>query len=297
MQHNMRIIQNLDEMTETARGWLSGGSVGFVLTRGYLHAGHLSLIREARRASEYCVVSIVLSPLQFASLDEFMLYPRDMEHDIQLLANERVDIVFAPKVGDLFPPEFATFVHPGGPVIERLEGAYHAASLRGYATIMTKLFSLIRPDLAYFGRKSVQHVALVRQLVRDLNIDVKLEILPTVREADGLAYSSHTHQLSADERQAVSLIYPALLAAKTLIDQGERRLALIEKAMTNHVMLSPTLRLEYAVACDPITFVPSSEKGETLPASLSDLLLVLAASVGKRRFTDTICMRNGRWLL
>ncbi len=293
----MRIIQNLDEMTEMARGWLSGGSVGFVPTRGYLHAGHLSLIREARRVCEYCVVSVVLSPLQFTSLDEYTHYPRDKEHDMQLLENEQVDVVFAPEAGELFPPGYATFVHPDGPVAKRLEGALHPASLRGYATIMTKLFSLVRPDRAYFGQKNAQHVALVQQLVRDLNIDVKLEVLPTVRDADGLAFGSRTHQLSPDERQALGLLYPALLAAKALIEQGERRVASVEKAMADHIATSPLLHLEYATACDPITFAQSHETGKRLSPAISDLLLVISARIGKLRFTDNILLRDGRWLI
>lgn len=293
----MRIIQNLDEMTETARGWLSGGSVGFVPTRGYLHAGHLALIREARRSCEYCVVSIVLSPLQFASPDEFSHYPRDRKHDIQLLEQEQVDVVFAPEAGELFPPGFATFVRPGGPVAERLEGAIDGASLQGYATIMTKLFSLVRPDRAYFGQKNAQHVALAQQLVRDLNIDVKIAVLPTVREADGLAFGSRTHQLTPDERQALGLLYPALLTAKALIEQGERRLARIEKVMADYIGTSPLLHLEYAAACDPVTFEQAHEAGKTLPAALSDLLLVVSASIGKLRFTDNVLLRDGRWLI
>jgi pantoate--beta-alanine ligase len=292
MEHNTRIIHDLDEMTETARGWLSGGSVGFVPIRGYLHAGHLSLIREARRACEYCIVSIVLSPFQFASPEEFAQYQQDSVRAFQFLQNERVDVVFEPEAGKLFPPGFATFVHPGGPLAVRLEGATRVASLRGYATIMTKLFSLIRPDLAYFGQKHAQHVALVQQLVRDLNIDVKLEILPIVREADGLAYGSHTHQLSADERKAAALIYPALLAAKTLIEQGERRKAIIEQAMASQVAASPLLKLEYATACDPVTL---ASPGRRLPAQLTNLLLVISASIRNMRFTDNILLRDGIW--
>jgi pantoate--beta-alanine ligase len=300
MDHNTRIVQQLDEMTEIARGWLAGGSVGLVPTRGYIHAGHLALVREARRASEFCVVSIVLSPHAFASPEEFARYPRDRARDIKLLEQEQVDVVFVPEAGDLFPPDFATFVHITGPVAERLEGERHIASLWGYATLMTKLFSLIRPDRAYFGQKNAQRFALVQKLVRDLHIDVKLEMLPTVREADGLAYGSLIHQLTAGERKAVALLYPALLAAQALIEQGERSVAVIEKAMVDVVATSPAsplLRLEYAVACDPVTFVPYNESGKELPGVLTDLLLVITASVRDMRFTDNILLRDGHWLL
>lgn len=292
----MRLIQDLDEMIETARGWLAAGSVGFVPTRGYLHAGHLSLIREARRANENCAVSVVLSPLQFATLDDFLSYPRDPEHDIQVLDQEQVDVVFAPDLRELFPPNFATFLHPMGPVAERLEGAYHATSLRGYATIMMKLFELVRPDIAYFGQKNFQHFALAQQIVRDLHIDIKLQMLPTVRDVDGLAYGSRMHLLSADEREALGLLYSALRAAQILIDQGERGLAAIEKAMADYITASPLLHLEYAVACDPVTFEqPVNASGVMLPAALTDLLLVITVSIRRMRFTDNILMLNGRW--
>ncbi len=293
----MRIIQSLDEMTETARGWLAGGSVSFVPTRGYLHAGNLALIREARRACECCLVGIVLSPLQFASPDEFARYPRDLEHDIRLLESEQVDVVFTPDSADLFPSSFATFVRPTGPIAERLEGAYHAGSLQGYATIMTKLFDLVRPDLAYFGQKNFQHFALVQQIVRDLNIDIKLQVLATVREAGGLAYGSRTPLLAPAERQAITLLYPSLLAAKALIEQGERRMAVIEKAMADRVAASPLLTLEYAAACDPDTFEQPGGAIRKLPDALTNLLLVITASVGKMRFTDNILLRDGRWLV
>jgi pantoate--beta-alanine ligase len=292
----MRIIKNLDEMIETARGWLAGGSVGFVPTRGYLHAGHFSLIREARRTCENCVVSILLSPLQFATLDDFLSYPRDLERDIQVLEQEQVDVVFAPDVGELFPPNFATFLHPTGPVAERLEGAYHAASLRGYATVMMKLFELVRPDIAYFGQKNYQYFALVQQIVRDLNVDIKLQMLPTVRDVDGLAYGSRMHQISADERKALDLLYSALRAAQILIDQGERRLTEIEKTMADYIATSSLLHPEYAVACDPVTFErPGTAVGGMLPDTLTALLLVTTVTIRKMRFTDNILMYNGRW--
>ncbi len=293
----MRIIQSLDEMTETARGWLAGGSVSFVPTRGYLHAGNLALIREARRVSEYCLVGIVLSPLQFASPDEFARYPRDLGRDFLLLKSEQVDVVFTPDSAELFPPGFATFVRPTGPVAERLEGAYNSGSLHGYATIMTKLFELVRPDVAYFGQKNFQHFALLQQIVRDLNIDIKLQMLTTVRDADGLAYGSRLPLLAPAERQAITLLYPSLLAAKALVEQGERRMAIIEKAMADQVAASPLLTLEYATVCDPDTFESPGGTSGMLPDVLTNLLLVITASVGKMRFTDNVLLRDGRWLV
>ncbi len=290
----MRIIQNLDEMTETARGWLTGGSVGFVPTMGYLHAGHLALIREARRACEYCVVSIVVNPLPFASPNDSRLLPYDRQRDLDLLANEQVDVVFMPPVGDLFPANFATYVYPSGSIMTKLEGAARPEFFRGYATLLAKLFLLVRPDIVYLGQKNAQLVALAQQLARDLNFDVKVQVLPTVRESDGLAVYSRTQSLTPAERQAAPLLYAALLAGKVLIEQGERRLEVIKQVMMDTMVASRLVIPEYATACDPVRF---TSPGNPLPDSLTDLLLVVAARVGHLRLADNLLLRDGQWLV
>src|SRR5579863_3007624 len=147
----MRIIYTLDEMTETARGWLAGGSVGFVPTMGYLHRGHLSLVEAARKECEISVVSIFVNPLQFATREEFERYPRDLTRDIQLLRTAQVDVVFIPRDEDFYPPDFSIHVTPSGILSERLEGASSAGYIRGVATAITKLLQLVRPDIVYFG--------------------------------------------------------------------------------------------------------------------------------------------------
>lgn len=179
----MRIIHDLDEMTETARGWLAGGSVGFVPTMGCLHAGHLTLVQAAQQECEVSVVSIFVNPLQFDRQDDFLNYPRDLPQDLQALSTAQVDIVFIPRVEDMYPASFSTYVTPSDSVTERLEAIRNPAYVRGVATIITKLLQLVRPDIAYFRQKDVQEVTIVRQLVRDLNIDVNLRILPTVRDS------------------------------------------------------------------------------------------------------------------
>jgi len=291
---NMRIIHGLDEITETSRGWLAGGPVGFIPTSGALHAGHASLIQAARQECEYSIVSIFVNPLQFGQDEDPALYPHDLARDLAFLDSEQVDVVFLPRVEDMYPPNFSTYVTPSGPVAERLEGAFRPERLRGYATIITKLFQLVRPDVAYFGQKNAQHVALVQQLVRDLNIDVKVQVLPTVRDTDGLALGgaytgSPDHLLSPPERQAAARLYQALLAGKALIEGGERRLAFIEQAMTG---VTTGIQVEYVTACDPSTF---EHPGDTLPANPTNLLLVIAARVGALRLTDNILLRDGRW--
>lgn len=296
MDDSMRIIHDLDEITETARGWLAGGLVGFIPTMGDLHAGHTALIRAARQECEYSIVSIFVNPLQFGQDEDPALYPHDLAHDLAFLGAEQVDVAFLPRVEDMYPPNFSTYVVPSGPVAERLEGALRPAHMRGYATNITKLLQLVRPDVAYFGQKNAHHVALIHQLVRDLNIDVKVQVLPTARDTDGLPLGgpsgSCNHLLSPTERRAATLLYQALLAGRASIEQGERHTVLIEQAMTGVTSVTPDIKVEYATACDAYTL---EHPGDTLPDNPHNLLLVIAARVGPLRLTDNILLRDGHW--
>ena len=286
----MRIIHTLDEMTETARGWLAGGSVGFVPTMGYLHEGHMALIEAARNECEISVVSIFVNPLQFATPDEFERYPRDLTRDIQLLRTAQVDVVFVPRDEDFFPPDFATAIVPSGPAFERLEAASNPAYVRGVATTVTKLLQLVRPDVVFFGRKDAQQVVLARRLIRDLNIDVSLRSLATVRESDGLALSSRNHLLSPDERRAANVLYRALQAGKSLIEGGELRSEQVEQAMKALVATEPLVTLEYAVACHEHSF-------DAVPRIVPGTMLAIATIVsGIHLLDNTIWLGDDHWL-
>ncbi len=287
----MRIIHNLDEMTETARGWLAGGSVGFVPTMGFLHAGQLSLVRAAKQGCEISVACIFVNPLQFDSPEDLLRYPRNLERDLQLLQDINVDAVFVPHSEDIYPPDFSTYVTPSGPIVERLTSISSPVYIRGIATIMTKLFQIVRPDVAYFGQKDAQKVAIVRKIVQDLNIDVTLRVLPTVRESDGLALSSQNFALLPAQRQAAQVLYRALLAAKALVEKGERSSVVIAQIMKDMVNAELVLALNYAVACHPATFLPMDV---LQPGSM----LALAASIGSIRLIDNIAwLEDGQWLL
>jgi pantoate--beta-alanine ligase len=290
----MRIIHDLDEMTETARGWLAGGSVGLVPTTGHLHAGHVSLIQSSLKECELSVVSIFVNPLQLESGEVPTHDLQEQAKDLQLLDKEQVDVVFIPRPEDFYPLDFSTFIVPTGPVAERLEGAVRPRYVRGVATAMTKLFQLVRPDVLFLGQKNAQQVALVRKIVRDLNIDLSVRVLPIVRESDGLAVSSRNHLLSSAERQAVRILYQALLAGKDVIEKGERRPAIIEKVMAELLATEPLVKLDYAAICDPDTF---DEVGETLGEILPDLLLVAAVNVGPTRLVDNILWKSGGYWL
>src|SRR5260370_14400581 len=250
----MRVIHNLDEMTETARGWLIAGTVGIVPTAGPLHTGHVTLIRSSVQRGELSVVSILANTAKFGINEDQPHYAYNLTEDLQLLDGERVDVVFIPRPEDFYPTDFSTVVIPSGPVAERLEGALRPDYARGIATAMMKLFQLVRPDVVFLGQKHAQQVALIRKLVRDLNIDVSLRVLPIVRERDGLAISAQNRLLSPAERQAVTILYQALLAGKAMIEKGERHPAVIEKAIPKLIPPKPLLKLNYVPICDPATF-------------------------------------------
>ena len=289
----MRIIHNLDEMTETARGWLAGGSVGFVPTMGSLHQGHISLVQAAHQECEISVASIFVNPLQFEESDDLLRYPRDLSRDLQLLSTTNIDVVFIPRTEDIYPTGFSTYVMPTSSLwaVQPAKGTGSRIYARGVATIITKLFQLVRPDIAYFGRKNAQQIAIVRQVVRDLNIDVGLRILPTVRESDGLALGSRNHFLTQPERQAASVLYRALLAGKALVDGNVRNCAEIEKAMMDLVVTEPLVNLDYVKVCHSDTL---SSVDTIVPGTM----LMIAAHIGKVHFSDNIIWRGGtNWLL
>ncbi len=290
----MREIHDLDEMTETARGWLAAGSVGFVPTAGHLHRGHVRLVQASRQECELSVVSIFVNPPQFGSDKDLVQDPNDLAKDVQLLGIEQVDVVFIPRPEDIFPANFSTYVVPSGPIAERFEGAARPGYMRGVATVMTKLFQLVRPDVVYLGQKNAQQVALIRKLVCDLNIDLSLRVLPTVRQSDGLAIGNRNQLLTPAQRQAVPILYQGLLAGMAMIEKGERRPAVIQKAVTDLIATEPLMNLDYVALCDPDSF---EDVGETLPPTLPDLLLMVAGHVGTTRLVDNILWRSsGYWL-
>lgn len=289
----MRIIHNLDEMTETARGWLAGGSVGFMPTIGHLHGGSLKLIQAARQECEISVVSIFASPFQNESGNEVVLAPGDVARDLQMLETAQVDVVFMPRAEEMYPPEFSTYVMPNGPIAKRLGSFSRRDYVREFATGVMKLLQLVRPDVAYFAQKDALLVAVIRQMVQDLNIDVGLRVLPTVREDGGLAASSYNHLLTPAERQAANSIHAALLAGKALIDGGEHIAAVIVQAMQARLATEPLLYVDYALVCHPDLF---KAMVDVTPRAM--LTIVAHNRSGKAYLTDNIIwLGGGQWLL
>jgi pantoate--beta-alanine ligase len=254
------------------------GTVGLVPTMGALHEGHLSLIRAARAASDVVVASIFVNPLQFGPSEDFDTYPRDEAGDLGLLESEGVDAVFLPSVAEMYPEGRATTVGVGG-IGEILEGAVRPGHFDGVATVVVKLFNIVRPHAAWFGQKDAQQLAVIRRAVADLSMDVEINAGPTVRDADGLAMSSRNVYLSPDERMQATALFAALRAGGHVLET-ESNVAAAEKTM-REILTAEGIDIDYAVVVDPDEFTPFEWEG---PAAL----LAVAGRVGKTRLIDNL---------
>jgi pantoate--beta-alanine ligase len=279
----MRIVRTVAELRSAlVPARREGLTIGLVPTMGALHEGHLSLIARAREQCDRVVVSLFVNPAQFNEHSDLDRYPRRLEHDSNLAAEVGADLLFAPTAEEVYPPGFATAVEVLG-ITDRLEGAVRgAAHFRGVTTVVTKLLSMAQPDIAYFGQKDAQQVVVVRHLVRDLNLPVRIEVCPTVREPDGLAMSSRNARLSPDERTRALSLYGALSAAAALLAAGERApAALVNRA--REAMAPFAVEPEYLALVDPDTLEPVTRLDA--PA-----LLVVAALVGDTRLIDNLIL-------
>jgi len=214
------------------------GSLGLVPTMGYLHEGHLALVRRARAENDILVVTIFVNPTQFGPSEDFAAYPRDVDRDLELLRIERVDHVFAPGLEEVYAPGHDTWVDPGQ-MATRLEGEHRPGHFRGVATVVAKLFNIVRPHRAYFGQKDGQQVVVIQKLARDLDMGLEVVVMPTIREPDGLAMSSRNVQLSADQRQAASVVHQALRRAYQLWTGCERNGDVLREAASQILRAEP----------------------------------------------------------
>lgn len=259
----------------------AGKSIGLVPTMGYLHEGHLSLIRRARAECDFVVVSIFVNPLQFGPHEDYNVYPRDLKRDTALAAEAGADVIFHPTPEEMYPEGFQTHVE-----VEKLSqglcGAFRPGHFRGVATVVTKLFNIVSPDKAYFGEKDAQQLAVIRRMVRDLNLDIEIVPMPIVRESDGLALSSRNTYLSPEERRAATVLYRALLYGRDLIAAGERDGLRVRDAVRRTLESEPLVsRIDYVAVVDPDTL----EEKTTLSGSV---MLAVAAYIGKVRLIDNI---------
>lgn len=289
----MRVLTTLDELASARTAWdAAGATVGLVPTMGYLHAGHLSLASRARAENAIVITTIFVNPTQFGPNEDLSRYPRDLPRDLAQLESVGVDAVFTPTPDEMYPAGYATYVEPIGPLAERLEAATRPGHFRGVATIVLKLFNLTRPHRAYFGQKDAQQVAVLRRLVADLNLPVELRVLPTIREADGLAMSSRNSYLGPEDRAAATILHRALRAGVAAFESRPARgVAAVQRAITDAIANEPRATLDYADICDPDTFEPLTDL--RAPA-----LLAIAARVGPARLIDNVLLRpDGTWNL
>lgn len=259
-------------------------SWGLVPTMGYLHEGHLSLVRMARKNNDRVVVSIFVNPTQFAPTEDLGAYPRDLERDLTLLKGEDVDLVFTPTDRLMYPSDFQTRVIVEN-VSKPLEGASRPTHFQGVTTVVTKLFNILAPTRAYFGQKDAQQTVVVKQLVRDLNFDLEIVVGPTVREPDGLAMSSRNAYLSPAERKAATVLYRALSAAQAAYEAGERDAGALREQMAEMITGESLARLDYVSAADPVTLQELDEVED-------GVLLSTAVFFGQTRLIDNILIRS-----
>lgn len=270
-------------MQRIALGWRGKGRVGLVPTMGFLHEGHLQLVRAARRQSRFVVVSIFVNPIQFGPKEDFRRYPRDFARDRRLLASAGADVIFYPSVEEMYPAGFATFVD-----VERLGdglcGKSRPGHFRGVATVVAKLFNIVLPEIAVFGAKDAQQAFVIRRMARDLCFHTRIVIMPTAREKDGLAMSSRNVYLTPEQRAEAPVLHRSLLLARRLIVQGERRAARVKAAMRRMVRRESGGRIDYVEMVDTDELRPvKTIKGEVLVA--------LAVHFGKTRLIDNTIVR------
>jgi len=258
------------------------GSVGFVPTMGYLHQGHLSLVKQARAESATVVVSIFLNPTQFGPAEDLSTYPRDPDRDLSLLQKENADVVFMPSNKEMYPQGFSSWVAVEK-VTDRLEGSYRPGHFKGVTTVVAKLFNIVEPTRAYFGQKDAQQAIVIRKMVAELNMNLQVIVVPTIRESDGLAMSSRNVYLDSQYRQAATVLFRALAQAQQLWQKGEKNAELLRQAMVSLISNEPLAEIDYVSVADSQTLEELSEIDRTALASL-------AVRIGKTRLIDNVVL-------
>lgn len=279
----MRIVTAPREMTRLVTEMREAGrSVGLVPTMGFFHAGHVSLMRAAREENDFVVVSLFVNPIQFGPREDFKEYPRDLDHDVEIATQAGVDCIFHPRVEDMYPQPYLTFVEVEG-ITEGLCGTSRPGHFRGVATVVAKLFHIIPAHRAYFGLKDAQQVRVIQKMVEDLNFDIQVVACPTVREEDGLAMSSRNVYLRPEERRAATVLHRSLHRAEKMVREGERDARKVLSAVREMLESEPLVEPEYVEAVDWEWLRPV----ERLQGKV---LIALAARVGKARLIDNVLL-------
>ena len=274
----MKIVGTVKEVREQVKEWKKQGlSVGFVPTMGYLHEGHKSLMDAARKGNDKVVVSIFVNPMQFGPTEDLATYPRDLDHDAALCESAGVDLIFHPEAEEMYEKDFCSFVDKTG-LTEGLCGKTRPIHFRGVCTVVNKLFNIVTPDHAYFGQKDGQQLAVIKRMVRDLNMDIEIVGCPIIREEDGLAKSSRNTYLSSEERKAALILSKTVALGKELA-KTEKDANKVVEAMKKNIETEPLAKIDYVEAVDALSMAPVEKLEGTC-------MLAMAVYIGKTRLID-----------
>ena len=276
----MKVLSTIAEFKKARQK--AKGTVGFVPTMGYLHEGHLTLVRQAKAETNIVVVSIFVNPTQFGHGEDLARYPRAPERDLAMLEKEEVALVFMPSVEEMYPEGFSSWVEVEK-VTERLEGAIRPGHFRGVATVVAKLFNIVQPTRAYFGQKDAQQAVVIKRIATDLNMNLEVVVSPTVREPDGLAMSSRNIYLNPEERKAALILWKSLNLAQQLWSHGEQNAERVRQQMIALIQKEPLAQIDYVSIADPETL-------EELIEIARPALVSLAVRIGKIRLIDNIIL-------
>ena len=258
--------------------------IGFVPTMGYLHKGHLKLVKECRKRSDVVIVSIFVNPVQFGPKEDFNSYPRDLNRDIEMLKKLNVDYIFIPDVKEMYPKGYSVYVEPTGGIVNSLCGFSRPGHFRGVATVVAKLFNIVKPHISFFGKKDFQQSIVIKRIVKDLNFSIDIVIVKTVREKDGLAMSSRNKYLSDEERKSALVLYKSLNIARNMIKSGERKVSIIINSMKEMIKNEHSAKINYISIVNADTL-------EKLKEATGNVLIALAVKIGKTRLIDNLTIK------
>lgn len=281
----MKVYETVKEVRDQVKRWRARGlSVGLVPTMGFLHEGHGSLISKAVEQNDRVVVSVFVNPTQFGPGEDLEAYPRDMDRDSAYCESLGANVIFHPEPSEMYDPDFTTYVNMEV-LSETLCGVTRPIHFRGVCTVCTKLFNIVKPDRAYFGQKDAQQLAIIRRMVRDLNMDLEIVGCPIVREEDGLAKSSRNEYLSPEERKAALILSQSIFLGEKMIADGEKSAEAVKKAMTEKINTEPLAEIDYVEVVDGISMQPIEEI--KAPA-----LVAIAVKIGRTRLIDNTIVND-----
>ncbi|TCQ03068.1 pantothenate synthetase [Serpentinicella alkaliphila] len=281
----IQIVSTVEEVRNIVKAEKAKGkSIGFVPTMGFLHEGHVSLIKKAKEENDFVVVSIFVNPTQFGPNEDYSIYPRDLDRDSKLSEHGGADLIFHPTVDIMYPKGSKTTVEVSD-ITERLCGASRPGHFKGVTTVVTKLFNIVAPHRAYFGEKDAQQLTVLQKMVKDLNVDIEIVPCPIVREEDGLAMSSRNVNLTSEDRKAALVLSRSLRTAKEKILQGEKNVGTIQSLIKSIIEEEPLVAIDYIEIVDGYTLEP-------IEAVNGKVLIALAAKVGKVRLIDNVIMEG-----